>query len=129
MPVFFCTLPTSRTRSTSGKTMLFNRYLRLWASLPPHACTCGTRPALKGDGLEALRRRIDEALQEDPMVETEVELSSSDGEGLALLYRMGKVLSTRFEDQRVLVKARIAASLRDRFQPRAFAGRETSAGA
>ena len=82
-----------------------------------------------GDGLDALRRRIDEALQEDPVVEAEVELSPSDGEGLALLYRMGKVLSTRFEDQRVLVRARIAASLRDRFRPRAYTARETPAGA
>jgi GTPase len=81
--------------------------------------------ALKGDGLEALRRRIDEALQEDPVVEAEVELSSSDGEGLALLYRMGNVLSTRFENRRVLVRARIAASLRDRFRPRTVTGRKT----
>ena len=96
---------------------------------------CVTQPsdlivsALKGDGLETLRRRIDEALQEDPVVEAEVELSSSDGEGLALLYRMAKVLSTRFENQRVLVRARMAASLRDRFRPRAFTARETPAGA
>ena len=81
--------------------------------------------ALKGDGLEALRRRIEEALQEDPVVEAELELSSSDGEGLALLYRLGKVLSTRFEDHRVLVRARLAASLRDRFRPRAITARET----
>jgi GTP-binding protein HflX len=84
--------------------------------------------ALKGDGLEALRGRIDEALQQDPMVEAELELSASDGEGLALLYRMGKVLSARFEDHRVLVRARIAASLRDRFRLRVITIRETPAG-
>jgi len=84
--------------------------------------------ALRGDGLEALRDRIDEALQQDPMVEAELELSASDGEGLALLYRMGKVLSTRFEDHRVLVRARIAASLRDRFRLRVITIRETPAG-
>jgi GTP-binding protein HflX len=84
--------------------------------------------ALKGDGLEALRDRIDETLQQDPMVEAELELSASDGEGLALLYRMGKVLSTRFEDHRVHVRARIAASLRDRFRLRVITIRETPAG-
>ena len=84
--------------------------------------------ALKGDGLDALRRRIEESLQQDPVVEAELELSSSDGEGLALLYRLGTVLSARFEDHRVLVRARLAASLRDRFRAHSSAVWETPAG-
>ena len=84
--------------------------------------------ALKGDGLDSLRRRIEEGLQEDPMVEAELELSSSDGEGLALLYRLGTVLSARFDEHRVLVRARLAASLRDRFRAHSLAFRETRAG-
>jgi GTP-binding protein HflX len=84
--------------------------------------------ALKGDGLDALRRRVEESLQQDPVVEAELELSSSDGEGLALLYRLGTVLSTRFEDHRVLVRARLAASLRERFRAHSSAVWETPAG-
>ena len=84
--------------------------------------------ALKGDGLDSLRRRIEESLQEDPMVEAELELLSSDGENLALLYRLGTVLSARFEDHRVLVRARLAASLRERFRVRSIAFRESPAG-
>jgi GTP-binding protein HflX len=70
--------------------------------------------ALTGEGLEMLRRRIDEALKEDPVVEAEFDLPASDGEGLALLHRYGTVLSTRHEDSRVLVRARVATSLRNR---------------
>ena len=84
--------------------------------------------ALRGDDLDSLRRRIEESLQGDPVVEAELELSSSDGEGLALLYRLGTVLSTRFEDHRVLVRARLAASLRERFRAHSIAFRETPAG-
>lgn len=70
--------------------------------------------ALTGEGLETLRRRIDEALMEDPVIEAQFELSASDGEGLALLHRHGTVLATRQEDSRVLVRARVATSLRNR---------------
>jgi GTPase len=81
--------------------------------------------ALKGDGLDSLRCRIEESLRKDPMVEAELELSPSDGEGLALIYRLGTVLSARFEDHRVLVRARLAASVRQRFLAHPFAFRET----
>lgn len=95
---------------------------------------CGSKPdafaadadevmisALTGEGLNTLRRRIDEALKEDPVVETQVELSASDGEGLALLHRHGTVLSTRHEDGRVLVRVRVASSLRARLNARGVA--------
>jgi GTPase len=83
--------------------------------------------ALKGDGLDSLLRRIEEGLEGDPIVEAE--LSSSDGEGLASLYRLGTVLSARFEDHRVLVRARLAASLHERFRAHSLAFREVPAGA
>jgi GTPase len=83
--------------------------------------------ALKGDGLDSLRRLIEEGLEGDPIVEAE--LSSSDGEGLASLYRLGTVLSARFEDHRVLVRARLAASLHERFRAHSLAFREVPAGA
>lgn len=84
--------------------------------------------ARRGEGLETLRRRIDEALNEDPVIEADFELSSADGEGLALLHRLGTVLSAQFEDHRVLVRARLAASLRARFQPRGVASEKLSPG-
>lgn len=70
--------------------------------------------ARSGEGWETLLRRIDEALEEDPIVEAHFEFSPSDSEQLALLHRSGTVLSTHFEDDRVLVHARVAASLRQR---------------
>ena len=72
--------------------------------------------ALTGVGLEKLLRRIDEALKEDPVIEAYFELSPADGERLALLHRFGAIISKRFEDNRVLVHARIPESLRERLQ-------------
>jgi GTPase len=83
--------------------------------------------ALKGDGLDSLRHLIEEGLEGDPIVEAE--LSSADGEGLASLYRLGTVLSAHFEDHRVLVRARLAASLHERFRAHSLAFREVPAGA
>lgn len=45
------------------------------------------------------------------MVEADFELSPSDGECLALLHRSGVVLSTQYDGDRVLVRARVRASL------------------
>jgi GTPase len=87
----------------------------------------GVVSALKGDGLDSLRRLIEEGLEGDPIVEAE--LSSSDGEGLASLYRLGTVLSARYEDHRVLVRARLATSLHERFRAHSLAFREVPAGA
>lgn len=71
-----------------------------------------------GQGLEELLRRIDEALDEDPVIETEFEFPSTDGERLATLYRLGTVLSVRCQEGRMLVRARVTQSLRDRLQAR-----------
>jgi GTP-binding protein HflX len=70
--------------------------------------------ARTGEGLELLLRRIDESLLADPLVEAEFELSPADGEGLALLHRCGTVLATQVEDNRIRVRARVRASLRER---------------
>lgn len=72
--------------------------------------------ARTGEGLEALRNAIDSALLEDPVVETEFEFAAGDGERLALLHRAGNVLSTRYEDNRVHVRARLAKSLRRKLE-------------
>jgi GTP-binding protein HflX len=69
-----------------------------------------------GEGLETLHDAIDSALEEDPIVETEFEFSAGDGERLALLHRAGNVLSTRYKENRVWVRARLARSLRQRLE-------------
>jgi GTPase len=68
-----------------------------------------------GEGLERLSSRIDGALAADPLVEANFEFSAADGERLALLHRLGTVLSMSFEDGRVLVRARLKVSLREQF--------------
>ncbi len=72
--------------------------------------------AQSGEGIEKLLRRIDEALSQDPLIEADFDLSAADGERLALLHRLGNVLSTRIENDRILVRARVPASLREHFE-------------
>lgn len=68
--------------------------------------------ARTGRGIPELLRRIDEALVRDPVVEADFDLPSTDSKGLALLYRNGTVLSKRFIDHRVVVRARVPESVR-----------------
>ncbi len=70
--------------------------------------------ARTGQGLSALLRHIDARLREDPIVEEQFVFSSADGRRLALLHRLGTVLSTRFEDSHMFVKARVPKSFRAR---------------
>ncbi len=72
--------------------------------------------ALTGKGLETLLRRIDEVLGEDPLIEAHFELPVADGALLSQLHRFGTVLSTHFEDNRVLVRARVPEWLLERLQ-------------
>ena len=72
--------------------------------------------ARTGEGLDVLRRRIDQALTEDPVIEADFELSPADGESLALLHRSGVVLSTQYQDHRVRVRARLRESLWERLK-------------
>ncbi len=72
--------------------------------------------ALSGEGLGTLIDRVDQALEKDPLVEADFDLSPADGERLALLHRAGAVLSTRYEDNRVRVRVRVRESVRERLQ-------------
>jgi GTP-binding protein HflX len=72
--------------------------------------------ARTGDGLNELLRRIDAELLDDPVLEAEFELPVADGERLASLYRGATVLARRYEDDRVVVRARLRESLRSRLQ-------------
>ena len=76
-----------------------------------------TVSAQTGEGLENLRQRIADALAADPMVEADFELSPSDGKQLALLHQSGTVVSTHYEDGRVLVRARVPESVREMLKP------------
>ncbi|PYV19467.1 MAG: GTPase HflX [Acidobacteria bacterium] len=100
--------------------------LKVWNKVDLLDCQGMMRPALgpgevavsalSGEGMESLSRRIDEALVADPVVEADFDLSLDDGKRLALLYRQGTVVSTRVEENRLRVHARVAESLRDRFR-------------
>ncbi len=70
--------------------------------------------ARTGEGLSTLVEQIDDMLCDDPIIEEQFEFASADGERLALLYRLGSIISTRVENGRTLVKARVRASFRDR---------------
>ncbi len=67
-----------------------------------------------GEGLATLAHAIDAMLEEDPVVEAKFVFSASDGERLALLHRLGTVLSVTYEGDRIQVHARLATSLRER---------------
>jgi len=72
--------------------------------------------AKTGEGMELLLALIDQGLTtDDPLVEAEFRLPIADGEALAALYRLGTVLSTRFEEGNLVVRARLSVSCRDRF--------------
>jgi GTP-binding protein HflX len=76
-----------------------------------------TVSAQTGEGLESLRQRIADVLATDPMVEADFDLSSSDGKHIALLHQLGTIVSTHYEADRVLVRARVPESLRERLKP------------
>ena len=72
--------------------------------------------ARSGEGLELLLARIDALLDKDPLVEELFVFPASDGARLALLHRAGTVLSAHYESTRVVVRARVPASVRDRLR-------------
>ncbi|MEJ2007835.1 MAG: GTPase HflX [Acidobacteriota bacterium] len=82
----------------------------------PKGPTYAAVSAITGEGFPALLEAIDRALEEDPIVEGEFEFSAGDGERLALLHRAGNVLSTEYRDNRVMVRARLTKSLRERLE-------------
>ena len=102
--------------------------LHLWNKIDLVDATCRNRlptgpqdvwvSASTGEGLDVLRRRIDQALTEDPVIEADLQLSPADGESLALLHRSGVVLSIQYEDHQVRVRARLRESLWERLKRR-----------
>jgi GTP-binding protein HflX len=74
--------------------------------------------ALTGAGLDALQTAVDEVLPLDPVVRTTLELDAGDGATLALLHEFGRVVSTRYEENRVVVEADVPESLDRRLRVR-----------
>jgi GTP-binding protein HflX len=77
---------------------------------------CVKVSARTGEGLDVLRQRIADTLAADPVVEADFELSPSDGKHLALLHQSGTVISARYEASRVLVRARVPESVREKLK-------------
>ena len=74
--------------------------------------------AVTGAGMDALLAAIDEVLPLDPLVRTHLDLSAGDGATLAMLHEFGRVLSTRYEENRVMVEAEVPESLERRLRGR-----------
>ncbi len=70
--------------------------------------------AKTGEGVDRLLAAIDEALPLDPIVRTTLDLDAGDGATLALLHEFGRVLATRYHDDRCEVDAEIPESLQRR---------------
>jgi GTP-binding protein HflX len=74
--------------------------------------------AITGAGMDRLLAAIDDVLPMDPLVRTTLDLSAGDGATLALLHEFGRVLSTRYEENRVVVEAEVPESLERRLRDR-----------
>jgi GTP-binding protein HflX len=74
--------------------------------------------ATTGAGLDGLLAAIDGVLPGDPLVRTQLDLSAGDGATLAMLHEFGRVLSTRYENNRVVVEAEVPESLERRLRSR-----------
>ena len=72
--------------------------------------------ARTGEGLSELLRLIDESLGKDPVVEADFEFSPADKKRIALVHSSGTVLSTRFANNRVYIRARITESQKRKIQ-------------
>jgi 50S ribosomal subunit-associated GTPase HflX len=74
--------------------------------------------AVTGAGMDGLLAAIDEVLPMDPLVRTRLDLDAGDGATLAMLHEFGRVLSTRYEENRVVVEAEVPESLERRLRAR-----------
>ena len=74
--------------------------------------------AVTGAGMDGLLAAIDDVLPLDPLVRTHLDLSAGDGATLAMIHEFGRVLSTRYEENRVMVEAEVPESLERRLRDR-----------
>jgi GTP-binding protein HflX len=74
--------------------------------------------AATGAGMEGLLAAIDDVLPMDPLVRTTLDLSAGDGATLAMLHEFGRVLSTRYDEERVVVEVEVPESIERRLRAR-----------
>ena len=72
--------------------------------------------ALEGTGLDALLRRIDQALPVDPVVRLQFEVPLADGRTLALVHALGRVLWSEVRDSRMAIEAELPESVARRLE-------------
>lgn len=66
---------------------------------------------LTGEGLEALLRRIDEAVPVDPVLRLRFTLPLSNGRAIALVHALGRVLHSEVQDSTMVMEAEIPESV------------------
>ncbi len=66
---------------------------------------------LTGEGLEALLRRIDEAMPVDPLLHLHFTLPLSNGRAIALVHALGRVLHSEVRDSTMAIEAEIPESV------------------
>jgi len=67
--------------------------------------------ALRGTGLDDLLRRVDQAMQVDPIVRLQFSLPVAEGRSLALLHALGRVLHSEVRDSEMVIDAEVPESL------------------
>jgi GTP-binding protein HflX len=72
--------------------------------------------ALTGEGIDRLLGTIDEALPFDPIVRTRLRLPLGDGARISMLHELGRVLSTRYEEDACEMEVEIPESLRRKLE-------------
>src|SRR5262245_30001911 len=82
--------------------------------------------AAKGEGLNQLLQRIDQALPVDPVVKLLLRLPLTEGRTLALVHALGKVVHSEVEDSHMLLDAEVPVSMARRLNLRDFARHGTS---
>jgi len=82
--------------------------------------------AAKGEGLDELLARIDEALPVDPVVKLSLRLPLTEGRTLALVHALGRVVHSELEDSHMLLDAEVPVSMARRLKLRNFALHGTS---
>ena len=70
--------------------------------------------ALKGSGIDALLRKIDEVLPFDPLSRVQFRFPIGEGASISLLHQLGRVLDVRYTERFCDVEAEVPESLRQR---------------
>ncbi|MGH9710220.1 MAG: hypothetical protein ACRD37_06715, partial [Candidatus Acidiferrales bacterium] len=69
-----------------------------------------------GQGLDELRRRIDEAMPVDPLVARRLNVPLANGRELAMIYACGRVLRSEVQDGHICLDAELPESLAARLE-------------